>query len=35
MLRLLALRAEGLRLFVAQEAAGGDPPEERTGTAVA
>ncbi|HMB06572.1 MAG TPA: MFS transporter [Isosphaeraceae bacterium] len=33
-LRLPALRAEGLRLVVAQEAAGGDPPEERTGTAM-
>jgi MFS family permease len=34
-LRLPALRAEGRRLIVAQEAAGGDPPEERTGPAVA
>ena len=28
-------RAEGPRLIVAQEAAGGEPPEERTGGAVA
>lgn len=34
-LRLPALRAEGQRLIVAQEAAGGDPPEERTGPALA
>src|SRR4051812_41760437 len=34
-LRLPALRAEGHRLVVAQEAAGGDPPEERTGVALA
>jgi MFS family permease len=33
-LYLPSLRAEGLRLVVAQEAAGGVPPEERTGTAV-
>ncbi len=33
-IRLPALRAEGRRLIVAQEAVGGDPPEERTGTAV-
>lgn len=32
--RLPSLRAEGLRLIVAQEAAGGDPPEERTAGAV-
>ena len=30
-LRLPALRVEGRRLLVAQEAAGGDPPEEHTG----
>jgi MFS family permease len=33
-LRLPALRAEGRRLVVAQEAAGGNPPEERTETAI-
>jgi MFS family permease len=33
-LRLPALRAEARRLIVAQEAAGGEPPEERTGAAV-
>jgi len=34
-LRLPALRAEARRLIVAQEAAGGDPPEEKTGAPVA
>jgi MFS family permease len=33
-LRLPVLRAEGLKLVVAQEAAGGEPPEERTGAPV-
>ena len=33
-LKLPALRAEGQKLLIAQEAAGGAPPEERTGTAV-
>jgi MFS family permease len=33
-LRLPVLRAEGRRLIVAQEAAGGNPLEERTGTAI-
>ncbi len=33
-LRLPALRGEGLKLVVAQEAAGGEPPEERTGSAI-
>ncbi|MDR3632305.1 MAG: MFS transporter [Isosphaeraceae bacterium] len=31
---LPSLRSEGMRLIVAQEAAGGDPPEERTGSAI-
>ena len=34
-LRLPSLRAEARRLVIAQEAVGGDPPEERTGGAVA
>jgi MFS family permease len=34
-LRLPALRAEGMRLIVAQEAVGGDPADERTGAPVA
>ena len=33
-LRLPALRTEGRRLIVAQEAAGGNPPEEKTSVAV-
>jgi MFS family permease len=33
-LRLPRLRAEARRLVIAQEAAGGEPPDERTGTAV-
>jgi hypothetical protein len=33
-LRLPALRAEGRRIVVALEAGGGEPAEERTGSAI-